>query len=166
MRVLAAAIALIATVFLASGCASSGKKATTFPTNSVGGGLNYGKATVDRNHAVRRARASNRRFSIFPMVPGKRPCVIPESAPSNGRYAGICQTSIRRYGLAQMPAVIVTFTESWKNCQLGAECAIEKHLRHHTWQVIEGEPLVKLGAGPPARRVTRSSGATAPQDYR
>lgn len=63
------------------------------------------------------------------------------------------------------PALIVTFTEKWNNgCPRTSDagpCAPVKH----TWQVIEGEPLITIGA---RLRVlgTRMSGATAPQDWK
>jgi len=85
-------------------------------------------------------------------------------------YRGTCQTKVRRYPPAQMSAVMVTFTERWRlpECAPDLDLACPHLWRRHVWQVIEGEPLVKLnaGTGPPARRVIRSSGATAPQDYK
>jgi hypothetical protein len=169
MRAVAASVAVIVSVLVASGCASSGKKPTTSVRSTALGPA--GTGTLSRNHALRVARASNPAFSIFPAKPGKRHCVIPLSTMAlRAAYRGTCQTSVRRYQPAQMPAVMVTFTERWQlpECAPDLDVACPHPWRRHIWQVIEGEPLVKLnaGPGPPARRVIRSSGATAPQDYK
>lgn len=120
-------------------------------------------ATARIGEEVRVARSSNPRlFSIFPAVPGKRPCVIPESSPSRKRYGGICQTSVHPRPTHE-PSVSVSFTESWEpNCPLGASCALEKS-RLHTWRIIEGEPIIRPGAKLHVY-ATHSNGATAPQD--
>lgn len=122
-------------------------------------------ATARVREEVRVARASNPRlFSIFPAVPDKRPCAILESAPSDKRYAGICQTSVRPRPTHE-PSVSVTFTESWwPHCPPMAACSL-RALHHHTWQVIEGETIVKPGSKLHVY-ATRSRGATAPQDYK
>jgi hypothetical protein len=111
---------------------------------------------------VRVARASNRLFSIFSAVPGKEICAIPHNTRRAQDYRGICQTSVHPRPTME-PSVSVTFTENWgPSCPPGADCPAVQLTRHHTWQVIEGET-----SGPPLRiYVTRSSGATAPQDYK
>jgi|GEM_PF-2479195 hypothetical protein len=162
MRVVATTVAAIASVLVASGCGSSGKKATE-PTNSFGGGP--AAAIIARNHEVQVARSSNRLFSIFPAVPGKRQCSIPDGAPGAKPFRGTCQTSVHP-ARTHEPAVIVTFTERWRwpPCPRKGDCIAARNLRH-TWHVIEGEPIVKPGA---RLRVlaTRSNGATAPQYYK
>ena len=121
-------------------------------------------ATARIRKEVRVARSSNLRlFSIFPAVPGERRCAIPDGAPSPRPFSGICQTSVRPRPTHE-PSVSVTVTESWwPNCPPMA-CS-PRLLRHHTWPVIEGEPIIKPGAKPRVY-ATRSRGATAPQDYK
>lgn len=123
-------------------------------------------ATARIREEVRVARSSNPHlFSIFPAVPGERPCVIPESPPSRKRYDGFCETSVRLRRTME-PSDSVTFTESWEpNCPLGADCAALEKNRQHTWHVIEGEPIIRPGAKLHVY-ATRSSGATAPQDHK
>jgi hypothetical protein len=118
-------------------------------------------ATARVREEVRVARSSNvRLFSIFPKVPGERRCLIPRSGRQQ-RFAGICQTSVRSRPTHE-PSVSVTFTESWwPHCPPMAACS-PRALRHHTWQVIEGETMVKLGTTPHVY-ATHSSGARPPQ---
>lgn len=165
MRAVATALAVIVGVFVASGCASSGKKPTTSvrPT-PIGVGAVTGLA---RNHEVYVARASNRFFSIFPAVPAKRRCSIPEGGTHIKPLVlhGMCQTSLRPRQTME-PSWSVTFTESWgPSCPPGADCPAFRLTRHHTWQVIEGETIVKPGTKPRIY-ATRSSGAPAPQNYK
>jgi hypothetical protein len=116
--------------------------------------------------AVRIARASNfRLFSIFPTVPGKERCVIPHDTPPLRAYRGICRTRIRSRRTME-PSWTVTFTESWgPSCPPSAECPASQLTRHHTWQVVEGETIVKPGTKPLVY-ATHSRGATAPQGSR
>lgn len=122
-------------------------------------------ATARVREEVRFARASAPRlFSIFPGVSGESRCEIPGGGLSRRPYSGICQTSVHRRPTHE-PSVSVNFTESWwPNCPPMAACS-PRLLRHHTWQVIEGEPIIKPGA---RLRIyaTHSRGATAPQDYK
>jgi hypothetical protein len=119
--------------------------------------------TARTREEVRIARASNPRlFSIFPTVPGRGRCVIPHNSPPPQDYRGICRTFVRVRRTME-PSWSVTFTESWgPSCPPGTDCPGSQLTRHHTWQVIEGETIVKPGTKP---RVyfTRSRGATAPQ---
>jgi hypothetical protein len=163
MRGVAAAVAVIAGVLASTGCAGSGETPTTSvrPTTTGVGVV----TTRARNREVRIARGSNRRFSIFPMVPAKRRCSIPEGGTHIKSLVlhGICRTSLRHRQTME-PSWTVTFTESW-GCPPGADCPASQLTRHHTWQVIEGETIVKPGTKPRIY-ATRSSGAPAPQDYK
>ena len=122
-------------------------------------------ATARVREEVRVARSSNLPlFSIFPKAPGERRCVIPDGASSRKSYPGICQTSVRPRP-TQEPSVRVVFTESWwPHCPPMTACSPHA-LRHHTWQVIEGETIIKQ-ATKPRVYATHSRGATAPQLYR
>jgi hypothetical protein len=121
-------------------------------------------ATARIRGEVRVARSANLRlFSIFPRVPGERRCVIPDGGPSTKSYTGICQTSVRSRRTME-PSVRVNFTESWwPHCPPMVACS-PRTLRHHTWQVIEGEPIIKPGAKVHIYAI-HLRGATAPQDY-
>lgn len=122
-------------------------------------------ATARVREEVRVARSSNPGlFSIFPKVPGARRCAIPADAPSPRRYQGICQTNVRPRRTME-PSVSVDFTESWwPHCPPMAACS-PRDLRHHTWQIIEGEPIVRPGAKLHVY-ATHSRGATPPQLYK
>lgn len=124
-------------------------------------------ATALVREEVRVARASNPRiFSIFPAVPGKRPCAILEGGTHIKPLAlqGICQTSVRSRPTHEL-SMSVSFTESWEpNCPRGAFCKLEQG-RQHTWQIREGETVAKPGTKPHIS-ATHSRGATAPQDYK
>lgn len=122
-------------------------------------------ATARIREEVRVARSSNLRlFSIFPTVPGTRRCSIPDGALGTKPIPGTCQTSVRPRRTME-PSVSVTFTESWwPHCPPMTACS-PRALRHHIWQVIEGEPIVKRGAKLHVY-ATHSRGATAPQDYK
>lgn len=122
-------------------------------------------ATARIREEVNAARASNARlFSIFPEVPDKKICLIPHSTPPPQSFRGVCQTSVRARQTHE-PSVSVTFTESWwPHCPPMAACS-PRALRHHTWQVIEGETMTKPGTKPHVY-VTRSRGARAPQDHK
>jgi hypothetical protein len=119
-------------------------------------------ATARIREEVRVARSSNPGlFSIFPKVPGERRCAIPADAPSPRRYQGICETNVRSRRTME-PSVSVAFTESWwPHCPPMAACS-PRALRHHTWQVIEGEPIVRPGAKLHVY-ATHSRGARPPQ---
>jgi hypothetical protein len=119
-------------------------------------------ATARVREEVRVARSSNPGlFSIFPKAPGERRCAIPADAPSRRTYQGICQTNVRPRRTME-PSVSVDFTESWwPHCPLMAACS-PRALRHHTWQIIEGEPIVRPGAKLHVY-ATHSRGATPPQ---
>lgn len=121
---------------------------------------------IARVREVTVARSSNRRFSIFPPVPGKKKCSIPDGAFGTKPIPGTCRTTIRRRQTHE-PSVAVIFTEEWLSplCPRGGDCVAARTRRHHTWQVVEGEPIVRSGAKLHVY-ATRSSGATAPQDYK
>lgn len=166
MRAPVAAVAAVVGIFAASGCAGSGPHLTahyTTPPETTGGV----SLESPRVRQIELARASNRRvFAIFPAAPGRKRCLIPEGGvhlrPTG--FHGICETSIRSAPTHE-PALIVTFTETWKRpCPRGSDCIASPNLRH-TWQVVEGEPMVTATA---RLRVvaTRTSGATAPQYYK
>ncbi|HLX33320.1 MAG TPA: hypothetical protein VKR79_11240 [Gaiellaceae bacterium] len=118
-----------------------------------------------RVHQIALARASNRLFAIFPAQPGEKRCGIPEGGVHFRPLPGTCTTSIHAAATHE-PALLVTFTEKWQfpPCPRGEYCAFSR-TAHHTWQVIEGEPIVTATAR--LRIVaTRQSGATAPQYYK
>jgi hypothetical protein len=118
-------------------------------------------ATARLREEVRIARASNRLFAIFPAAPGTKLCFIPHDT-ANG-FRGICETSVRARRTHE-PSWSVSFTESWwPHCPPMAACS-PRALRHHTWQVVEGETIVKAGTKPQVY-ATHSRGATAPQYY-
>jgi len=119
-------------------------------------------ATGRIREEVRIARDSNRLFSIFPAVPGAKRCLVPHNTAHG--FRGICQTSIHTRRTEE-PSWSVTFTESWwRHCPVMTACST-RALRHHTWQVIEGETIVKPGTKPRVY-ATHSRGATAPQYYK
>jgi hypothetical protein len=115
---------------------------------------------------VQVAPISNRLFSIFPAVPGRRRCSIPEGAALPSSPNGACQTSVRPRPTHE-PSWSVTFTETWRRpiCAPALAVGCLHPWRHHTWQVIEGETIVQPGTKPRIY-ATHSHGATAPQDYR
>jgi hypothetical protein len=120
--------------------------------------------TARTREEVRIARASNRLFSIFPTVPGPERCVIPHNTLRAQGFRGICQTSVHARRTME-PSWSVTFTESWwAHCPPMVACS-PRALRHHTWQVVEGETIVKPGTKPQVY-ATHSRGATAPQYYK
>lgn len=164
MRAVAVAVTVIASVLVASGCASSGKKPTRSARKTALGPAGLGTPAT-RIDYVRVARASNRRFFIFPALPGKRHCAIPYGAFGTKAIPGNCQTSVHRRQTEE-PSVAVTFTEKWlaPPCMAGY-CPPPSQTRHHSWRIIEGETIVEAGAKPHVY-ATRESGSTAPQDYR
>jgi hypothetical protein len=122
-------------------------------------------ATSRIREEVRVARSSNPLFSIFPAVPGERRCAIHNGARPRRPYQGICRTSVHSRPTHE-PSVSVSFTEIWGlSCLRGGYCPASQLARHHTWQVIEGEPVVTQGAKLHVF-ATDSRGARAPQDYR
>lgn len=110
---------------------------------------------------IRVARSANPRlFSIFPKVPGARRCSIPDGSTQR-RFAGICRTNVRPQPTME-PSWSVTFAESWwPHCPPMAACS-PRELRHHVWQVGEGETVVTAGTKPRVGSI-RSRGAKAPQ---
>lgn len=121
-------------------------------------------ATSRVREEVKVARGSNRLFSIFPRVPGSRVCLIPDGALGSKAFQGECETRVRPRRTME-PSFSVTFTESWwLHCPPMAACS-PRALRHHTWQVIEGETIVKPGTKPRVY-ATHSRGALAPQLYK
>jgi hypothetical protein len=165
MRVVATAVA-VASVLVASSCASSG--ATETSTNLVHTAVTpiAEIAQVSINNAVRVARASNPRlFSIFPALPGKRRCAIPEGGPRPSSVRGTCRTSFRPNPVTQAPEWIVTFAERWliPACAPDLDVACRHPWRLHVWRITE------VGSIPTSGKLqvesSRSSGATAPQDY-
>lgn len=122
-------------------------------------------ATARVREEVRVARASNRLFSIFPAVPGSERCAIPHNTRPAQDFRGICRTSVRSRRTME-PSWSVTFTERWgPSCPPGADCPVVQLTRHHTWQVIEGETIVKPRTKPRVY-ATRSRGDNAPQYYK
>jgi hypothetical protein len=165
MRVVVAAVAVLACVLVASGCASSGKKRTTSVRNTALGPA--GAGTLTRSDYVRIARASNRYFSIFPMEPGKTRCAIPERGPSQRSLHGMCETRFRPAMVHSPGVILVTFTERWRSAcpPPDLDVACMPRWRRHSWQVTDGTRVATGRAG--VRVVgTRSSGRTAPQDYK
>jgi hypothetical protein len=63
------------------------------------------------------------------------------------------------------PALIVTFTETWNSVPCTPNACTGLEARQHTWRVVEAEPVVNKEARHQVA-ATRSTGATAPQDYR
>lgn len=166
MRLVAPAVAVIVSVLGASGCASSGPKQTAHyaaspPTTSAGV-----PPASSRRHEIQVARSSNRLFAIFPLLAGERRCAIPVGGPVKTSFRGTCQTSVHR-AQTHEPAMIVAFTERWRRpaCAPALAAACPHPMAHHTWQVVEGEPIVTTGATFNVL-ATRPSGATAPQDYK
>ncbi len=166
MRAFPTAVAVIAGALAVSGCGSSHPKPTTQTDSSGGGTLTAGIADNYVNDMAQVARASNRDFSIFPAVPGKRRCSIPVGAPSSKPFHGMCQTIVRSRPTHE-PSVNVTFTETWRRleCAPDLDVACSHPLAHHTWQLIEGEPIMEVGTKPRIY-ASHSSGATAPQHYK
>jgi len=118
-------------------------------------------ATARIREEVRVARSSDRSlFSIFPKAPGERRCLIPQHGTQR-RFTGICRTSVHSRPTME-PSETVRFTESWwPHCPPMTACS-PRALRHHTWQVIEGETIVTAGSKPHVF-ATRSRGAKPPQ---
>jgi hypothetical protein len=160
---LAAAAVVIGGALAVSGCGSSHPGQTT-QTAPGGGTLTTGVADNYFSYMAQAARASNRYFSIFAAAPGKRRCSIPDGAPSTKPLRGTCQTTVRSRP-TQEPSVRVNFTETWLRleCTPDLDVACAHPHAHHTWQVIEGETIEKLGTKPHVYS-TRSSGATPPQE--
>ena len=162
MRALAAAVAVFMGVVVASGCASSGKRATT----DINDGVARGCVSCRQHQVVQVARSSNRYFSIFPTVPGKRRCVVPLNTMAlRAAYRGTCQTSVRINPVMQAPEFIVTFTEQWRRpiCAPALAVGCLHPWLRHTWRVIEvgsTQTDAKLQINS-----TRSRGAKPPQDY-
>ena len=167
----ATAGAVIAGLLVASGCGSGAKETAHYTTTPPTTGGPSAQPVAQRSsppfttarirEEVQVARASNPRlFSIFLKVPGERRCAIPDGAPSPRVYYGICKTRVRSRPTHE-PSVSVTFTESWPPCPRGGGC-IAAATRHHTWQVIEGEPIITAGAKLHVY-ATHSKGAKAPQ---
>jgi hypothetical protein len=163
MRALAASVAVIVTVFVASGCAGSGKKPPTSVRNTASGPAGAGAVTQREIHV---ARASDRHLSIFPAVPGKRRCSFPEGGTHITPHVihGMCSTSIRLRHNYGEPSWIVTMTERWGpvgSCPANGDCMVTSR-RHSTWRVIEGKSPTSVIRV----LVTRISGATPPQLYK
>src|SRR6266566_3625615 len=99
-------VALVLCGWLATGCASSHKKALQ------GGMYGAGGARIGIHDQVTAARASDGVFSIFPAAPGKRKCQIPLEggaiSTSRRAFLGVCRTSVR-----PGPPAIVVFSERW-----------------------------------------------------
>jgi hypothetical protein len=160
---------VILSLLVVSGCASSGKKPATSvkvlpPANSSGVlALNH---DVQPARASQVARASNRLFAIFPAVPGKRRCAISEAGPSPRHIPGTCQTTVRLNPVTQAPEWFVTFAERWRipACAPDLDVACPHPWRLHVWRITE------VGSIPTDAKLQvdsiRSSGATAPQDYK
>ena len=163
MRALATAVAVIVAVLAISGAASSAaRKPMTF--NDL---VARGKLTTPRTRReIRIARASGRYLSIFPAVLGKRHCVIPDGALGAKPLHGMCSTSVRPRRTME-PSWSVTFRESWPKsvCAPDLAVACSRPMAHATWQIVEGEPIVRQGA-----RIhiyaTHLSGAEPPQLYK
>jgi hypothetical protein len=164
MRAVAALVAVIVSVLVASGCAT-GKRATT----NVNHGVARGCVSCLQQHEVEVARSSNRYFSLFQSAPGKRRCVIPlNTMGSRAAYRGTCRTSVRSNDRTHEPEAIVVFTERWRRpCPPPALIvACLPRWRRHTWRVIEGTTAFARANAKVRVLATRSTGAIAPQDHK
>jgi len=164
MRALALAATVIVSLLAASGC--GGSHLINSPPAPGPRPAPVSQITRFRQE-VHIARTSNRRlFAIFPAVPGKRRCVIPDSALGAKPLRGTCQTSVRPRSTME-PSWSVTFTETWRRpiCAPALAVGCLQPWRHHTWRIIEGETVVKQGTKPHIY-ATYSRGATAPQNYK
>lgn len=148
MRVVAAAVAVIAGVPVVAGCAGSNSK------------VSLGSPPAQQ---VELARASNGLFSIFPAAPGTRKCAIPDGASATALH-GICQSRVAG-AKTQEPALIVTFTETWNSPPCAPTDCTGREARQHTWQVVEAASLPPQGAQLQVA-ATHSSGVRAPQSYK
>ncbi|HEY2354081.1 MAG TPA: hypothetical protein VGH79_04180 [Gaiellaceae bacterium] len=163
MRAVAAAVGIVGALLLA-GCASTGPRPSTQYTTppETTGGLSMESPVVEQ---VALARSSNDLLSIFPARPGTTTCRIPAGGHRVKPWPATCTTRVRR-ARTHEPALLVSFTETWgpAPCPPGAFCPVMLP-QHHTWTVVEGEPVVTAGS---RLRVlaTRQSGATAPQFYK
>jgi hypothetical protein len=161
MRALAPTVAVGAGLLLAAGCAGSRPTThyTTPPETTAGLSIES-----PRVRQIALARASNRLFAIFPARPGTKRCGIPEGGVHFKPLPEICMTSIHAAPTHE-PALIVTFTERWRDgCPQSSDAGPCSPARH-TWRVIEGEPMVTTTTR--LRIVaTREDGATAPQYYK
>ena len=163
MRALATAVAIIAAVLATTGCASSGATNPMTFNDLVA----RGKLTTPRTRGeIRIARASDRYLSIFPAALGKRHCVIPDGALGTRPLHGMCSTSVRPRRTME-PSWSVSFTESWRKsaCAPGLDVACSRPTAHATWQIIEGQPIVRQGAKIHIY-ATHLSGAEPPQLYK
>lgn len=163
MRALKAAVGGAVGSLLLSGCALSGQRPTTQYTTppETTAGVSLESPRVQQ---IALARASSDLFSIFPAKPGTGRCGIPAGGVRLKPLPGMCTTRIRAAATHE-PALLVTFTERWTfRCARGADCVAAWAL-HHTWTVVEGEPVVTAHS---RLRIlaTRQSGATAPQYYK
>ena len=163
MRAVVTAVAVIAALLAVSGFANSGAKKPTAFNDLVA----RGKLTTPRTRReIQVARGSNRYFSIFPSVLGKRRCLIPDGALGAKPFHGTCSTSVRPRRTME-PSWSVTFTESWRKaaCARDLDVACSHPTAHSTWQIIEGEPIVR-----PDETIhiyaTHLSGAEPPQLYK
>ena len=112
-----------------------------------------------------------------------RPCLGPRSSRSSrrcpARSAASSPTTGRRRGTTAGSARRASArAERWSprgtsrspragapSCPPAADCPASRLTRHHTWQVVEGETIVKPGTKPRVY-ATHSRGATAPQGSR
>ena len=161
MRVLAGTAVAIAGVILAAGCGSSRTAATT-TTTATNAGVSLASS---RAQQIALARSSDYLFSIFPAKPGEKRCEIPGGGMRTTPLRGVCATSIRR-AQTHEPELIISFTEKWATppCRSGMECILHRTF-HHTWRVLETEPIVTQGARLHIA-ATQQSGSTAPQYYK
>jgi hypothetical protein len=161
MRVLARTVGVIVGATLAAGCGSS-RTATTTTTATTSSGVTL---TSPRVQQIALARASSDLFSIFPARAGTKRCTIPGGGLRTTPLRGNCTTRIR-YADTHEPELLVSFTETWAPapCPPGAFCPVLIP-QHHTWTVVETEPIVTTTAH---LRIaaTRQSGSTAPQFYK
>ena len=160
--------AVLCLVLVAAGCGRSGRKqaapSTTLPATTTCVGC---IDTSPTGAALNLARSSNWLFSIFPAAPGTKACLIPAGGPAPSHLHGTCRTIVRPVP-SHEPAFKVTFTERWMSMSGGScpppGCPVSMPL-HHTWTIVEGEPVITPGA-----RLhifaTRQSGMLAPQFWR
>ena len=123
--------------------------------------------------AVRVAKASDSKLSIFPSRPGVIRCSIPTGARTTstdtllkrGFIPGECRTRVR-VSPSHEPALIVSFTERWPKCLQGY-CTPTggPPIRRHSWQIMVSLPYGTFRKPAVVKVNTRSTGALPPQDY-
>ena len=157
---IATTAAVICSVLVAAGCAGSGPKQTahyTTPPETTDSGVSFNSPRVEQ---IQLAHSSSPLFSIFPAVPGTKACLILAGGPRPGHLHGTCRTVVRP-ARTHEPAIIVSFTETWRYECRSMFCPVVMPL-HHTWTIVEGAPVSTPGARLHIL-ARRQSGFLAPQ---